>query len=247
MESATWARLFVKRSLARVGVDVRRRPRDLHPTLSAFDARRRRFFTDAEVNFAIDVGANAGQFGHLLRKSDYTGPILSIEPTSSAFARLQRVCSLDAAWHPIHAAVGARAGTAAINLAGNSWSSSLLEMEDRHASVAPDSVYIGREVTPVYPLDQLALARLDESSRVFLKIDVQGFELEVIAGASKVLAATALLELEVSLVPLYTGAPSHIDVLKTIDREGYEIIAVGEEFVDPTSSKTLQLNVIASR
>lgn len=245
--SARATRRKLKYALARLGIEVSRRPRDLHPALTQFDERRRKLLRSQRITLVIDVGANSGQYARRLRRAGYEGHIVSLEPLSSAFAELAAAATTDVDWDVVHTAAGAKAGTATIHVSGNSWSSSLLAMEDRHRAAAPDSAYIGDETIRIEVLDDIVAPLRRTGACVLLKVDVQGFELDVMDGARVTLEATSLVEVEVSLVPLYAGAPSHLSVLGRIADSGFDIVAVEEEFVEPGTGRALQLNVIAAR
>lgn len=107
-------------------------------------------------DLVLDVGANTGQYAARLRELGYGGKILSFEPLPDAHAQLLARAAADPLWevHP-RCALGAAAGTGALNVAGNSVSSSLLPMLDLHAAAAPRSIYIGQVETPVTTLDAL--------------------------------------------------------------------------------------------
>jgi FkbM family methyltransferase len=247
IDPAVRARRFVKHQLARLGIDVSRRPRGLHPSLTAFDARRRRLLTDAGIDLALDVGANTGQFGFLLRRSGYTGRIVSFEPLSTAFDALSASAARDPAWDVVNAAAGASRGTATLHVSGNSWSSSTRPMSARHLRAAPESAYVSSETVRLTTLDDAVGEIVRPTTRLFLKIDVQGSELDVLDGGASTVAAASLLELEVSLVPLYEEAPSHLDVLQRVAKEGFVVVAIEEEFVEPSTARALQFNLIAAR
>ena len=102
----------------------------------------------------FDVGANTGQFAQGLRASGYHGHIISFEPLSGAHATLVAASASDPLWDVAErCAVGASDSWAAINIAGNSYSSSLLPMLDLHREAAPKSAYQGTEPCRVTTLD----------------------------------------------------------------------------------------------
>jgi len=80
-------------------------------------------------------------------------------------------------------ALGASSGSIEMNVSANSVSSSPLEMLGAHLKAAPDSRYIRKESVPLRRLDEEATPYLKGSSSSFLKIDAQGFDLEVLEGA----------------------------------------------------------------
>jgi FkbM family methyltransferase len=56
-------------------------------------------------------------------------------------------------------------------------------------------------------LDAIASAALPGAGDLFIKIDVQGAELEVLAGAEETLSHAALVQLETAMLPYNAGAP----------------------------------------
>src|SRR5690606_1134245 len=106
------------------------------------------------------------------------------------------------------AAVGAAQGEITINISANSVSSSALPILEAHTSGAPASRYIGQETAPVIRLDDSELIAID--NRIFVKIDTQGFEGEVIKGATKVLSRAIGIQTELSIAKLYDGQPDYL-------------------------------------
>lgn len=104
--------------------------------------------------------------------------------------------------HP-RCAIGAYDGEVEINIAGNSVSSSILPMMESHASAAAGSVYIATEKVPIFRLDTIATPYLGKAHKPFLKIDTQGYEWQVLDGASTILPQMSGVLCELSLVPLY--------------------------------------------
>lgn len=199
-------------------------------------------------DWVLDVGANTGQYRATLRRQGYTGDILSFEPLSDAHARLCVKATEDPRWeiYP-RCALGRAAGETSIHIAGNSVSSSLLPMLELHASAAPDSIYIGSELTPVKTLDAALAGRAIAQRRVYLKIDTQGFEAEVLAGARATLSAVQALELEVSLRPLYADQPTWQDLSDVLRDAGFVLTEIHNAFSDPRSGELLQIDACFAR
>ena len=84
-------------------------------------------------------------------------------------------------------ALGDHTGEVEINIAGNSESSSILPMLESHRSAAPESAYEGKEIVPIKTLDAVAGQYLKDAQAPFLKIDTQGFELQVLDGTRDIL------------------------------------------------------------
>ena len=212
-----------------VGVDLVRLGSVRHPI-----GRRARMMTALGIDTVIDVGANAGLFGQEIRRSGYAGPIVSIEPLGAPFRELSRLAERDARWTAIRSAVGARAGSATMHVAANAGaSSSILPMLTLHARTAPEAQYIAEEVVDVATLDDLALPHLPDEASVFVKVDVQGFELEVLRGAPMTLARSTVVQLEMSLLPLYESAPTYFDLLEFMKQRGFELVGLEAGIATP--------------
>ena len=227
---------LLKRTLTRVDIHARRHR---HTLAGAREAILR----GGEVDLVIDVGAHAGEYGKSLRASGYRGEIVSFEPVARQFERLLAVTSGDSAWQCHNRAAGGRAETAEINVSGNDgFSSSLLEMEDTHQQAVSASRYERTEKIEVARLDD----ELDEfpaaTRRAYLKIDTQGFEHEVIAGAAEVLAGCLAVELELSLTPLYEGQLLIGEMIELMRSKGFLPTHLEPEFVNPNNGELLQVN-----
>ena len=131
-----------------------------------------------------------------LRAAGYEGRLVSVEPLATAFGELARRAGRDPLWIAVHAAAGARQGIAEINLAANSVSSSLLAMLPRHLAAAPDSEYVGQESISLRTVDDIAAELVGPAGQLFLKVDAQGYELEVLRGAALLLERCTLVQLE---------------------------------------------------
>lgn len=68
----------------------------------------RRFFDHFKVDCIFDVGANAGQYGRMLRsRVGYDGPIISFEPNPDVVKTLREVAKRDHCWLVEEVALGA--------------------------------------------------------------------------------------------------------------------------------------------
>ena len=170
--------------------------------------RRGRLLAWQQIDVVVDVGANAGQYGSAIRAAGYEGRIISFEPLSQAFEVLATTAEADPLWECHRLALGAGSGRARLNVSDDLEASSLLSMEDRHVRHCPSSAYVGTEMVDVEGLDALASSLFLAHDRVYLKLDVQGYELEVLDGSEATLPRVALVEAELSLVPPYATGRS---------------------------------------
>ena len=87
-------------------------------------AARKTLFAAMGIDVVLDVGANSGQFARQMRGEGYAGRIISFEPLSTAYEQLAAAATGEPSWEIHQCALGNTVGTAKLNIAGNSWSSS---------------------------------------------------------------------------------------------------------------------------
>src|SRR5689334_2580098 len=92
----------IRSALRACGVDLIR-----YSAATSADLRRRRILRDEAVTLVVDVGANGGQYGMLLRRDGYSGAIVSFEPLSSAYRELEKTRGGDPGWQSRNLALGA--------------------------------------------------------------------------------------------------------------------------------------------
>jgi FkbM family methyltransferase len=209
--------------------------------------RHRLLLSQLQVDLVLDVGANTGQFARQCRASGYQGRILSFEPSSAAHRELLNTAASDSLWSVAdRMALGAASGEAEINIAANSFSSSLLPMLDSHLTAAPESQYLRKETVTLRRLDQV-LPPSDLTHAIFLKLDVQGYESEVLAGATLLLPHTRAIQLEMSLLPLYQGETLMPQMSAALNAMGFELWDLEPSFRDPATGRLLQIDAIFTR
>jgi FkbM family methyltransferase len=208
--------------------------------------RHRLLFSYLPIDLILDVGANTGQFALQCREAGYQGEILSFEPSAAAHAALLQSAALDPHWSVAdRMALGSSNGEADINIAANSYSSSILPMLDAHLTANPASRYIQKEKVPLCRLDDVLPA--NPTRRIFLKIDVQGYESHVLAGATQTLTQILAIQLEMSLVPLYEGQVLMPQMQAELTAIGLDLWDLEPNFRDPATGRLLEVDAIFTR
>jgi hypothetical protein len=87
----------------------------------------------------------------------------------------------------------------------------------------------------------------DRREAAFLKLDLQGAELDALLGAERTLAATRAIEIELSAVPLYEGQALLPDVLAFLYGCGFELIGFQTSFRDHANGDLIQANGLLRR
>jgi FkbM family methyltransferase len=201
------------------------------------------------VDVVLDVGANSGQYATGLRKAAYKSRIVSFEPLSKPFAALERKASADSLWDCERYALGDADGTISVNVAGNAaQSSSVLPMLEAHQNALPSANYIGAEDVPVHRLDSVAPKILQPADRIFLKVDVQGFEKQVLAGSRCTIDGCCVgMQLELSVLPLYEGGMLIREALELVYSLGFTLTGLFPSFTDQHDGRMLQVDGIFFR
>jgi FkbM family methyltransferase len=230
---------LAQRSLRAAGLDVRR-----YRPPGSFAEQRQRMFEHFGTDLILDVGANVGQFAEETRRHGYRGRIVSFEPQRQAFEQLAQAAARDHAWTVRREALGAEDARGVLHVSGNSQSSSLLGMLDRHLEVAPRSGYVADEDIEVRRLDAIAPEIFHDERGAMLKLDVQGFERAALDGATATLSELALVQVECSLVPLYEGETLLIEMLDFLGTAGFTLSAITSGTVDQLTGRSVQVDCI---
>jgi FkbM family methyltransferase len=165
----------------------------------------------------VDVGANIGQWSSMLLDCATPEKLIIVEPEPNAFAKLQTKFenSPRVALHNV--AIGDREGTVKLKITRDTTGASVLRPRDEMRAVIGSNWAVESEVeVPMTTLDKL-LVDLAEIS--LLKIDVQGYEKAVLAGAGQTLAKTKFLLIELNYMPQYEGGSWFGDLHETLTRD----------------------------
>lgn len=233
----------IKKLFRKLGFDLIR-----YNSVSSYNARILEFFSTYKIDTVLDVGANIGQYALWLRECGYRHRIISFEPLSEAYSHLLINSKNDPNWIIApRMAIGNEEGKKSINISGNSVSSSILKMTNTHIKGAPESVYISSEEVYINKLDNIWGTFLKNKNNIFIKIDVQGYESQVLEGAINILPKIKGVQIELSLVPLYENQLLFLGMLDYITNLGFELWDISPGFRDIQSGKLLQFDGIFFR
>lgn len=153
------------------------------------------------IDCFLDVGANTGISGKQTRGLGYKGLIVSYEPVSSLYKKLKNRTNKDENWNSYQLAIGSKNGQEKINvLGGHGGASSILEPNYDH--IPEDFIHykkIGLENVNVITLDHAIENHTHNAHRIFIKVDVQGFEKKVMQGLNKHLDKIVACRLEMAI------------------------------------------------
>jgi FkbM family methyltransferase len=191
-------------------------------------AQLRSLLERLEIDLVVDVGANQGQFVQSIR-TFYRGAVLSVEPVASVFEALSAAAAADPEWHVRNIALGRAAAEGSIHVADQSEFSSMLT-----ASAYAEQQF--GETARGTRNESVAIRRLDDvldeiastvrSRRIFLKLDTQGYDLEVFEGLGHRLTNVLALQSEVSLIPIYDGMPHWTESIARYEAAGFGVVGM---------------------
>jgi len=183
----------------------------------------------------LDVGAAHGLI-YLYDAFPEARHIL-IEPLEENRVYLEKLTHQYQNLQYVSAVAGRQAGKATLHVHPDLLGSSLfLEEEDSDVNGTPVEV-------EVVTLDELCAAR-NCKPPYLIKIDTQGAELEVLAGAMQVLEETELLLLEVSLFRFFRGGPLFHDVIAYMKERGFVVYDILDFCYRPLDGALCQVNLV---
>ena len=185
---------------------------------ASLDNLRRNGFDPA---FILDVGAYYGEWSRMARRIYPKTPIYMLEANPNAETQL--ACAsreIGAAEYRI-ALLGATPAESVVFHVGGTGSSVFLENTSAPYSAAK---------LPMTTLDDLLKVCQPHPAPYFLKVDVQGSELEVLRGAQQALQDTEAALLEVSLLEYNQGAPLFAEVVAFMHARNFVVYDVSGFF-----------------
>jgi len=192
-----------------------------------FALHLRELLARQRIDCVLDVGANVGQYRDFLRERVlYDGPIVSFEPVARHVKQLRERSHDDRHWHIEGYALGSHDGTLPINVMVSDQFSSFLEPDNaRIGDYETLNVPSAQETVTVRTLD-VVLPVLQERlgfERPYLKLDTQGFDIEVLRGGGDSLPSVRALQTEASVIGIYKGMPGYMETIRHLDGLGFDI------------------------
>lgn len=205
------------------------------------------YLTKAGVTLFLDVGANIGQTGELMRKAGYGGRIASFEPLSACFAQLDEKAKNDPLWAAYNTAVGTIDGSAEIGVSENFVSSSLLEATQELIEIHAPVAYTHHETVKVSRLDTVLGSIAKPDDVIHLKIDTQGYEQRVVEGAVGVMERIGSVRMEVAVQEVYKGEMILPEAITMMTKLGYVLIEAWPAWRDPNTDEVLHFDLMFRR
>ncbi|WP_050995743.1 FkbM family methyltransferase [Bradyrhizobium genomosp. III] len=189
-------------------------------------------FEGADYKTIVDIGANVGQFALFARERFPSAKIFSFEPLDDCWDIFKRLFQSSDNVRLYPYAVAANDGEASLNVTTAKDSSSIL---------APSATQVEVFGTAIEHTKKIEVRRLgsvlrneDITGPALLKIDVQGFELDVLQGCEELLSLFDAVYVEASYLELYCGQALVTDVIEFLRKHDFDVRGVFNQHIDPS-------------
>lgn len=201
-------------------------------------------FNKLQIKTILDIGANEGQFIKKIRQNGYKEKVISFEPLKDVFNVLKKNSSSDLNWKCENIAIGNKDGETMINESNYSLSSSILPISKEHLQAKENSNYINRYKVVIKKLDTYIKENDLIDDNIFLKINTQGTEFDVLTGVDLNLNKIRGIICELTLTELYVGQKLWVETIKYLEKKNFEIWFLEKGFQNNKNKKILQIDSV---
>ena len=179
-----------------------------------------------EIENILDIGASSGNFAKKMFIFGFKGIVFSFEPIPSSYKQLiKKNKKSNDNWQFFNYALGDKNEKKKLFVSKNLDSSSFLEMQSMHEVSEPNSKYVDSLLIDVVKGKEFC-SKLDINfEKTSVKIDVQGFEKNVLDGFEDLIGVFPLISLEVSTIELYSNQILEDQIREYMTNKGYTMIA----------------------
>lgn len=198
------------------------------------------------VKTLIDVGASLGDFIGQMKYANQDLKVHAFEPVPSVYNQLLKRFGSDANYTFYNFAVGDQDGMVQFHANDYTFSSSVLPMTSTHINEFPYTKNTSVISCEMRRLDSiLSVSHLPKP--LLVKLDVQGYELQVINGGKEIISKADYIVVEVSFVELYQGQPLFDEINSRLNQMGLFYSGNIEQLVSKSSGQILQADALYCR
>ena len=228
-------RRLLKRSAQRLGFEISWR--SVAEPWFLYDRFVRHVQNSQKVDVIFDVGANRGQTVARFRSVFPSSDIYAFEPAPGPFTALREATENDRHLKPFQLALGEQDGQAILFENAADVTSSLLRNDTRMHQYVPPGMCTPTAQQVVAQMRLDTFLRQERLSTIdILKIDAQGYERRILAGAGDCLNPTTIrsLYVEVQFVPLYEEQAWCGEIMELLRSRGYRLFGIVDVAADLT-------------
>ena len=201
------------------------------------------WLTELGIKTIIDIGANEGQFAEKITAILPEASLICFEPLPEPFRKLKEKFAGKPGFSCLEIALGEREGRQKIFRNEYSPSSSILPMKSAHKEAFDHARREFEEEISIRRLDSVA-KQIKIAGPYLVKIDVQGYEKQVIDGGADIIKNAAMIIIETSFVELYENSPLFGDIYDKLTSLGFQYAGSLKQLPRPSDGKILQQDAI---
>ena len=199
------------------------------------------------IRSIIDVGAHEGNFIEKILQRFLFIEAISFEPAKEAFKNLIIRSEKYKNWKILNYALAARDQNMEMNISNYTEASSFLSIEKTLLKFRPELKVVSKELVKCKKIDNF-ISEFDSLQKpILLKVDTQGYEMEVLKGGNQTLDIIDFVLLEVSTGATYRGQPSLKEVIEYLENKRFKVWSLDRVFGNRSSGETLQVNILFNR
>ncbi len=200
----------------------------------------------SDLGTVIDVGANQGQFACAVARFFPNAAVHSFEPVPETYEKLAVNTGSFPKIATYNFGLGSASGKIDFYQNEHSHASSALPISDFQKTELPETSKTRLITVPVERLDSVAGTIGTMAGPVLLKLDVQGYEKQVLLGAGSFIDRVDYLLFEASFVSMYEGEPLFEEMHELVCKMGFRLIGpVGS--LEVGASQIAQMDMLYAR
>jgi FkbM family methyltransferase len=192
---------------------------------------RRNFIKYIDPDCIFDIGANIGQFVTDVRSVNSQVPIYSFEPVNEAFFHLKVIEERDTYFQAINCGIG-ESGPRNLYVSDNYSLSSSVYSPDEHLNFARNVNFEYRQTANFITLFDAIDSYAKGKERIFLKVDVQGAELEVLSNLKSMKNVISGIIVEASFTSLYSSGATFYKTLELLHEAGFSVVKIDNQGIN---------------
>jgi len=199
------------------------------------------------IRSIIDVGAHKGNFVEkILQRFSFIESI-SFEPAKEAFKDLIIRSEKYKNWKILNYALAARDQNMEMNISDYTEANSFLSIEKELLELRPELKVTSKELVKCKKIDNFISEFYSLKKPILLKVDTQGYEMEVLKGGNQTLDIVDFVLLEVSTGATYRGQPSLKEVIEYLENKKFKVWSLDRVFGNRSTGETLQVDILFNR
>ena len=213
---------------------------------SSEDLRTVSILNNFGITKVLDVGANVGQFAESLLDYGYKGSIVSFEPTAEAHSQVSKKANDVKNWTVAErCAIADFDGEIEINVAENTVFSSVKGINTEYSDYNNESKIVAKEKVRAFKMDSVWENYCTSDDQIFLKVDTQGFEKEVIAGSAEMLKHVKGIKIEAPLQTIYNNVSwGIVEMLNFFEQNQFKCVSISEVGVNKKTGIVYEVDMI---